>query len=144
MILDKRTASYSRFFTSPNGLAFRNTALECGIQIHSKSHLEDLYLHWWSCVERHVGPTHLGAIFSKQGMAPLYKMAIHAAIGGCGRLTDTPTRTRIRLPCTNLTDACCSLADALRARSRWTGRALRRCLFLLGLLAILPHLLHNF
>ena len=28
---------------------------------------------------------------------PLYTMAIHAAIGGCGRLTETPTRTRIRL-----------------------------------------------
>ena len=89
MMLDKRMASYSHFFTSPNGLAFRDTALECNITNLSKSHQEDVRSDIW-------GQRISEQSFRSKGR-PLYKMTIHAAIGACGRLTEIPTRTRIRL-----------------------------------------------
>ena len=71
MMLDKRMPSYSRLFTSPTGNAFRDTARYRSRMRHYKSFPS---LTWKTYniigghVERHMGPTRLGAIFSKQGM----------------------------------------------------------------------------
>ena len=90
MMLDKRMASYLRLFISPNGIAFRDTALECDIK--NPFQAPGRPSTSLSCVERHMGEQS----FRSKG-CPFSKMAIHAAISGYGRLTDIPTRTRIRL-----------------------------------------------
>lgn len=66
------------------------------LRILSKSHLEDLQHYRWSCVERHMGQRISEQPFRSKGW-PLCRMAIHSAIDGCERLTETTSRTRIRL-----------------------------------------------